>query len=133
MGKTSESDDRLRSKPSKRFQGILHKFDLDDELERIKSEELSEEHFKQGHRQIELHRDKGTTLTLYHFEADGKIPEHSLDDGLVVIHVLDGKITVRTEDGDVSLEEDDLVTLQSNLAHSLEAEKESHLLLTISR
>lgn len=133
MANTSESDDRPRPKPSKRFEGKLHQFDLDDELERIKSEDLSEEHLKQGHRQIELQRDEGTTLTLYHFEPDGKIPEHSLDDGLVVIHVLDGQITVKTDEGDVSLEADDLVTLKSDLAHSLEAQQESHLLLTISR
>jgi quercetin dioxygenase-like cupin family protein len=129
----NDDEERLRVKPSDRFEGDLHKFDLDAELKRIRSEDLSEEHLRQGHRQIELQRDNGTTLSLYHFEPDGTIPEHSLDDGLVIIHVLDGKVTVKTDDGDVSLEGDDLVTLKPDLAHSLEAQQESHLLLTISR
>ncbi len=133
LSENPSEEERLRPKPSKRFEGNLHKFDVEEQLERIRNEDLSEEHLKQGHRQIELQRYQGTTLSLFHFEPGGEIPEHSLEEGLVILHLLEGKVRVNTENGNIVLEVGELLTLKSNLAHSLEAEEESHLLMTISR
>jgi len=126
-------DERLRTRPSERFSGSVHQFDLEEELQRIRSEDLSEEHLQQGHRQIELHRHGDTTVTLYHFNSDGEIPEHTLENGLVILQVLNGSLQVGLEDENVVLDANQVMTIQDGIAHGLRSNEECQFLLTISR
>ncbi len=135
---SEDPEERLRTRPSERFAGSVNQFDLEEELKRIRSEDLSEggnseEHLQQGHRQIELHRHGDTTVTLYHFDSDGSIPEHSLEDGLVVLQVLNGSLEVDLEDETVELEEQGMLTIEDGINHALCAAGECQFLLTISR
>lgn len=130
---SEDPEERLRTRPSERFAGSVNQFDLEEELKRIRSEDLSEEHLQQGHRQIELQRHEGTTVTLYHFDPDGSIPMHSLEDGLVVIQVLNGTLEVSLDDETAQLRENQILTIQDDVNHALRSDDECQFLLTISR
>lgn len=127
--------DRRREYPGDRFSKRVIEQDLDDLAEQLRNEELGEGHLEQGHNQIELYRRNGTTVSLFVLEEGSELPEHSVDDGAVMIQVLEGSITVGTDDTDEALtpDENSVVTLASGIGHSIRADEPSRLILTIMR
>jgi quercetin dioxygenase-like cupin family protein len=50
-------------------------------------------------------------------------------DGLFQVLVIDGKVRVTTQEGDIEMRENEMITLHPNIYHNIEALKKSTLLL----
>lgn len=125
-------EDRNREHPRERFAFREKVFDLDQLTHEIEREPLSSPHVRQGHRQITLIRDHPETVALYTFEKDGYLVEHSVD-GMTTIHVLDGLIEIETDETTHQLSSGQVLILDENVPHRVEAKESSRMLLTISR
>lgn len=130
MAQTIQPEDRLREHPRDRFQFDKRVFDLNELTEKIKNESLSEEHYRQGHRQIVLLRELPQTIALYQFDEDGWINEHAVD-GVVSIQVLDGELVVSANGEDRVLKAGNVMIINEGEPHSVRANEESRMLLTI--
>lgn len=118
---------RLRPHPTVRFAPPERKIDLDRCYD-----ELIEEHHNavDGHRQITIAHNDAMTLTFFHFEEGGCMPEHVVD-GAVTIYVLDGYLEVETDEEIHHLEDDQLLILAPNVEHDVRAVEDSRMLLTV--
>lgn len=132
---SDDTNDRRREHPGERFAQSVIQQDLDELTEQLKDEELGPGHGTRNHNQIELYRHGGTTVSLFVFEQGGYINDHSVEDGSVMIQILDGKLCFQTKDAETHLhpEGKDIVTLEPGVEHSVQAEKPTRLLLTIMR
>ncbi len=119
--------ERLRERPSERFAGNEHLFDLAAEAAKLRSEPGSA---RNGHRQITLFRKGGVSLVLFDFEADGWLRDHSAD-GFVTVHVLSGAIHMTTADEDYSMPAGSLLVLEPGIKHDVRALTASRMLLSV--
>lgn len=120
---------RLRRRPSERFAGSEHTFDL----HQIAKSLLREAHpAKDGHRQMTIYHRDGLGLVLFQFEAGGRLADHAAD-GVVNIHALSGRLTVTTVGGTNHLSAGQLLVLASGVRHEVYADESSAMLLTIHR
>ena len=131
----SASEDRRRQYPGERFARSVIQQDLDKISRELKQEELGEAHERLGHNQIELYRHGGTTVSLFVFDQGGHLPEHVVEDGAVMIQVLEGTVCFQTEDAETHIHppENNVVFLEPGIEHSLQAETEARVILTIMR
>lgn len=128
-----ETEERLREQPSTRFSKDVLRNDLEEEIEVIRNEEMGEGHLKQGHRQKELYREGGNTVSLFYFEEDGRLPSHVVEDGSVSLQVLEGDLQVETSDGKRRVRTNECLFLKPGVGHSLSAGAETVMLMTIMR
>lgn len=128
-------EERRREYPGDRFSKRILEQDLDELAEQLHNEELGEGHLEQGHNQIELYRHDGTTVSLFVIDEGAELPEHTVDDGSVMIQVLDGDLELETEDGEEPLSPgaNSVVTLGPGVQHKLHAQTASRLIVTIMR
>lgn len=77
-----------------------------------------------------FHNDR-MRIVLIALKPGGEVPSHSVD-GPCSIQVQQGRVWVETEDESVSLDEGEAVALGAQLEHSIHAEEESMILLTIA-
>lgn len=132
---TPPDEERTREYPGDRFSHDIIQQNLDQLTDQLRSEEFGEGHLEQGHNQIELYRHGGTTVSLFVMAEGAELPEHSVDDGSVMIQVLDGRLTFRSENSEETLnsEENDVIVVESGVKHSVTAKEESRMILTIMR
>lgn len=118
---------RLRTPPRERFEGDTNVFDM----ERI-YEQLAEEPHEgvAGHRQIALFKSGTSTVVAFLFEEGGTLPEHRAD-GVVTIHVIEGRLQVDTPDERHAVGEDGLLVLRPGVPHEVRATEPSKMLLTV--
>lgn len=128
-----EAEDRLREKPSDRFSEDVLRTDFDRETEVIKQEDMGEGHLEQGHRQKELYREAGNTVSLFYFEEGGHLPEHVVEGGSISLQVLEGRLEISTAAGEQLVETNGCLFLKPGVEHSLEAATETVMLMTIMR
>lgn len=128
-------EDRRREYPGDRFSKRIIEQDLDEVARQLQEEAFGEGHAELGHNQIELYRRGGTTVSLFVFEQGGHLPEHAVEDGSVMIHVLEGKLCFRTEEAEKHVHpgENSVLILESGIRHSVRAETPSRMLVTIMR
>jgi quercetin dioxygenase-like cupin family protein len=128
-------EERTREYPGDRFSHDIIQQNLDQLTDQLRSEEFGKGHLEQGHNQIELYRHGGTTVSLFLMAEDAELPEHSVDDGSVMIQVLDGRLTFRSEnsEGTLTSEENDVIVVESGITHGVKAEEKSRMVLTIMR
>lgn len=131
----STPEERRREYPGERFAQSVIQQDLVKLSRELKQEDLGSGHGERGHNQIELYRHKGTTVSLFYFEQGGHIPDHLVEDGSVIIQVLEGTICFQTKDAETHIHpaSENLVILEPGIKHSIQAETESRVLLTIIR
>lgn len=127
--------DRRREYPGERFSRKIIEQDLDEVAEKLKEEEFGEGHMEQGHNQIELYRHGNTTVSFFVLDEGAHLKEHTVDDGSVMIQVRKGKICFQTEEAQEHLhpEENSIIILEPGVAHSVQAEQSSQILVTIIR
>lgn len=132
---SSSDEERRREYPGERFAQSVIQQDLSELSRQLDEEELGDGHNEQGHNQIELYRHNNTTVSLFNFEQGAHIADHAVEDGSVMIQVLDGKLCFQTEDADTHLhpEDEQVIILEPGIEHSIQAEKDSRVLLTIMR
>ncbi|HVA86174.1 MAG TPA: AraC family ligand binding domain-containing protein [Candidatus Saccharimonadales bacterium] len=121
------TESRLRRRPADRFAGAEHAFELAAIAERLRNEPHPG---KDGHRQITIFRDGPVSLVLFDFEQDGRLVDH-LADGLVSIHVLGGRVAVRTGEANHDLAAGSLLVLVPGVVHNLHAVEPSRVLVSV--
>jgi quercetin dioxygenase-like cupin family protein len=121
----SESSGRTRVHPRERFAGHEKLFKLSDEFATLPKE--SSVH--QGHMQKALYRHKAVTTAIFAFEAGGAINEHQTE-GELTIHVLTGKLFVRTAENEYTLGPNELLLLDPGVTHDIKAVEATKLLMT---
>jgi len=118
--------ERLRPHPSERFAGREDHFDLNEAIEYLRSEPSGQH----GHKQLSLFRHGPATLALFLFDAGSELKDHVVD-GPVVLHVLAGSITVRTEDDSFEVGADQVLRLSPSVAHHITARAGAQVLMTL--
>lgn len=123
----SYEEQRTRPAPSERFAGPEHHLQLDEALAFLRREPQVP---RAGHRQMTLLHRASVRLVLFAFDAGGTIAQHSAP-GVVTIHVLRGSMRVRTPSESYDLRAGDLLTLERDVPHDVEALEESDMLLGV--
>lgn len=123
----SDAATRLRTPPQQRFAGQHHTFDLHAELQKLRAETHRS---PSGHRQITLLHHGPISQVLFAFGAGGEMPRHSAH-GWVSIHVLEGQLTVALGDHSHQLGAGSLLLIDPDVPHSVRAEGDSAMLLTV--
>lgn len=123
----SATDGRLRAHPAQRFAGAERALDLPAALRALRAEPRPA---AQGHRQIALLHHGPVRLVLYAFEPGGRLPEHQAP-GWVTVHVLRGRLRVRTPQAQHDLGEGQVLALAPDMSHDVEAVGETDMLLGV--
>lgn len=123
----SEPEDRLRERPSERFAGSEHLFNLDTEIERLRDEPGGT---KKRHRQITLFRGGGMSLVLFDFDVGGGLSDHATD-GFVTVHILDGEAQMTTAGHEYAMPAGSLLVLGPGVKHDIRALTPSRVLLSV--
>jgi len=121
------STQRLREPPSERFAGERHIVSLADVLAKLRAEDHPSRH---GHRQITLLHRADVTQVLFSFEPGGHLDRHSAN-GLVTIHVIEGRLQVEAGGSEYELGAGELIILDPDVPHDVRAAEESGMLLTV--
>jgi quercetin dioxygenase-like cupin family protein len=87
-----------------------------------------ESYSKNGKNGITVFKSEGLTQVLTSMEEGEEIIENEVE-GFVTIQVLKGKALLKTSEGDVTLEQNQLVTIHPHVVHSFRALSEVDLLL----
>ncbi len=123
----SDPEDRLRERPSERFAGSEHFFNLVAETEKLRNEPGGT---KKRHRQITLFRGGGMSLVLFDFDAGGGLSDHATD-GFVTVHVLDGESRMTTAGHEYPMPAGSLLVLTPGVKHDIVAVTPSRVLLSV--
>jgi quercetin dioxygenase-like cupin family protein len=127
VSSSTGDSERLRPHPTERFSAPQQLIDLRAAAADLAREAASAPH---RHRQKTLIRYGHTTVALFHFAQGATMPEH-LAHGTVSIHVLEGRMTIRTTDQQQTLAAGHILVLAPDVKHDLHADEESHMLLTV--
>ncbi|MES2177642.1 MAG: cupin domain-containing protein [Gemmatimonadota bacterium] len=120
-------EDRPRPHPSDRFAGAEHLLDIPAALRALRAEARPGAN---GHRQIALMHQGPVRLVLFAFDAGGSMKEHAAP-GWVTIHVLAGRLSVRTEAEQHDLNSGQILSLAPGVSHQLQATDEVDMLLGV--
>ena len=123
----TSSDARRRPRPSDRFAGLEHTLDIRESLRALRAEGSAG---GSGHRQITLMHEAPVRLVLFAFEAGGRLPQHRAP-GWVTIHVLSGRMQVRTPEKQHDLAEGQVLALAPNVLHDVDAPDKADMLLGV--
>jgi quercetin dioxygenase-like cupin family protein len=123
----SAQQERLRLHPSRRFAGESHAFDLGEALRDLRAEVHPVE---RGHRQMTIFHRAPVTQVIFAFEPGGELADHAAH-GLVTIHVLEGRLTVRADGYDHELSAGCILVLNPDVRHDVRASEVSAMLLTV--
>ena len=99
---------------------------LPDFIRQLKSEEAWQKNDRNG---ITVFKSKRVTMVLTCLRAKA-IMHDVLVDGLFTIHVLEGIVRVKTPDGDVDMQANQVMAFHQLVDHSIEAMMDSVLLFT---
>jgi quercetin dioxygenase-like cupin family protein len=122
-----EGIDRLRVAPLGRSAGLSHLLDLHAELARLRAEPAA----RGGHRQATLFHRTPVAHVLFAFDPGGSLKRHSTN-GLVTIHVIDGRLIVDAEGRNHELRVGQVLVLNPNVVHAVHAVEASGMLLTVT-
>lgn len=78
-----------------------------------------------------VYKTDGMRIVLVALHEDAVMTKHKAE-GIVSVHVLEGKINFITDEGSIELEEGMIVTIHKGMPHSVAAIKKSVFLLTIA-
>ncbi len=124
---STPSESRLREHPDQRFAGLIHHVDLNEAVERLRHEPVRLTH---GHRQMALYHHGSLTVALFQFNPDGGLEKH-VADAAVIIHVLEGTISVKTAESTTTLTSGQMLMLPPGVPHDLTAPHPALVLLTV--
>lgn len=124
---TSQGDERLRRHPTERFAGPSRVLSLPEVLRGLRSEDHPA---RDGHRQVTVFRRGNATLVLFAFEAGGALRKHTAQ-GLVTLHVLEGRLGVDADGIEHELVAGSMLVLDPGVLHDVRARERSAMLLTV--
>lgn len=121
--------ERLRPHPEDRLAAPVQVVDL----AAAASELGAEPHASvSGHRQIAVVRHGPVTIIQFVFEEGGLVREHRAE-GVVTIHVLNGRLRVVVDEDAREVTTDELMALAPGVLYSMLALAPSEMLLTVHR
>jgi len=123
----SGQHERLRASPSERFAGASHAFDVRAVVRVLRAEAHPAE---RGHRQVTIFHRAPVTQIVFACEPGGALADHTAH-GLVMMHVVEGRLTVRTDEGDDALSAGYVLVLTPDVHYDVHALEASALLLTV--
>ena len=99
--------------------------DLAQFIKQVKNEETWDKNDRNG---ITIFKTENLTTVLTCLHKDALIKDNSVD-GILQVQVLGGRIRVTTADGDIDMEEGEMIVFHPGIRHTIEALKKSSLLL----
>jgi quercetin dioxygenase-like cupin family protein len=120
-------EERLRQHPTDRFRAPSHHINLPEVASRLQAEVLSQE---PDHRQETLYRYGAVTIALFLFQLGASMSPHAAD-GVVTVHVLEGRIRMTVESETHQLSAGQLMVMAPGVKHDVHAEEASRMLLTV--
>ena len=117
---------RPRIPPRERFAGVERVFNLDEAFAQLPGESR----LRQGHMQKALYRLGPTTTAIFSFDNGAGLEQHTME-GEAIIHVLAGRLSVRTAKAQHELGPNDLMMLDPGVAHTLQAIEPTRMLMTV--
>ena len=121
----SPTKSRPRVPPRERFKWTERVFNLDKAFADLPGESTS----RQGHMQKALYRLGPTTTAIFAFEKGSTIDQHTME-GEAIIHVMSGRLSVRTAKGKRDLRTNDLMLLDPGVPLDLKALEPTRMLMT---
>jgi len=94
-------------------------------IKQLKNEEAWNKNDRNG---ITIFKTENVTTVLTCLHKDAMIKDNSVD-GILQVHVLGGRIRVTTADGDIGMQEGEMIVFHPGIRHTIEALKKSSLLL----
>lgn len=125
MASIKPSNSRQRVPPRDRFAGTERIFNLDKAFAELPGEST----VRQGHMQKALYRLGPTTTAIFAFDKGGGIDQHTME-GEAILHVLSGRLSVRTSKIGHELKTNDLLLLDPGVAHDIKALEPTRMLMT---
>ena len=122
-----QTSDRLRPQPEERFAGVARTIDLGAALAALRAEEHEGQ---AGHRQITLFHRPPVAHVLFAFDPGGALKEHAAN-GLVTIHVLEGRMKVGADGVEHDLPAGQVLILNPGVLHDVRAVEGGAMLLTV--
>ena len=122
------SNARLRPRPAERFAGPEHRIALASVLAALRVEPHDG---KDRHRQITVFSNGALRIVLFAFEAGGRLAAHRAP-GFVVIMTTRGRVRVRTNHEVHELSAGEILVLDPDVEHDVEAQVEADVMLTVS-
>ena len=99
--------------------------DIDKFIDQLKDEEAWDRSDRNG---ITIFKTDSLTTVLTCMHKGAAIKDNTVD-GLFQVQVIEGKVLVTTEEGDIEMRENEMMTLHPKVYHNIEALKKSTLLL----
>ena len=124
---TGEQPDRMRQHPTQRFQHEQHPIDLGAVADQLRAEPRSGE---RAQRQKTLYRRGPVTVALFLVDAGAGLPQHGAE-GVVTIHVLDGRLKTSAEGQSHDLAAGQILVLAPGVEHDISAQEPTRMLLTV--
>jgi len=125
MNPATPAQSRPRIPPRVRFAGPERVINLEQAFAELPAESTP----RQGHMQKALYRLGPTTTAIFEFEAGGAIDQHTAE-AEAIIHVLSGRLMVRTANAKHELGPNDVMLLDPGVPHDLKALAPTRMLMT---
>ncbi len=98
---------------------------IDEYVKQIKTEVAWDKNDRNG---ITVFKTDNFTSVITCLHKDAAIKDNSVD-GMLQVQVLGGKVRVTTTDGDIDMQEGEMIVFHPGIRHSIEALKKSTLLI----
>ncbi len=121
--------ERLRPHPEDRLAAPVQVVDLAAAAAELRAEPHAA---VAGHRQIAVVRHGPVTIIQFVFDEGGLLKQHRAD-GVVTIHVLEGRLKVIVDEDAREIGRDELMALAPGVLHSVVALTPTDMLLTVHR
>ena len=121
--------ERLRPHPEDRLASPVQVVDLAAAAAELRAELHAP---VAGHRQIAVVRHGPVTIIQFVFDEGGLLKQHRAD-GVVTIHVLEGRLKVIVDEEAREISRDEIMALAPGVLHSVLALAPSDMLLTVHR
>jgi quercetin dioxygenase-like cupin family protein len=117
---------RLRVPPRERFAGSEQVISLEHAFAELPRESVQ----RQGHMQKTLYRHGPTTTAIFAFDAGSGLKKHSVD-GEAIVHVIEGRVKISTENSEYELGANQLILLNPGVTYDLEAIEPTRMLFNV--
>lgn len=124
---TTPDNQRARPHPETRFSNPSTLVDLNAVATALRCEPNTGQ---RGHRQETVFKHGNVTVALFVFDRFSHLPEH-VAKGIVAMHVLKGWVKISAGDAEHELKAGQMLVVNSGVRHSLKAEEESEVLVTV--
>jgi quercetin dioxygenase-like cupin family protein len=100
--------------------------DIDDFVDQVKDEKAWKKSDRNG---ITIFKTEGITIVITALK-DGAVIKDNTVNGIFTVQVIEGKVRMDTPEGDIVMKKRQLISFHPGVPHSIEAKKDSVLLLT---